>query len=44
LKTLFAGIGVENPTFDKKIKISLVRPKQKVCQFYVSKLIKMGTY
>jgi hypothetical protein len=32
LKTLFSGIGVENPTFVTKIKISLVRPNTKfVC-------------
>ena len=44
LKTLFSGIGVENPTFATKIKKILVRPRQIVCLFYVSKLIKMGAY
>ena len=40
LKTLFSDIGVENPTFATKMKISLVRTKQKVCLCYVSKLKK----
>ena len=40
LKTLFSGIGLENSTFATKMKISLVRTKQKVCLCYVSKLKK----